>query len=666
MKKKFNARLLSSIIAVLLFACTGVSFAEDIDIYRSKGRNNVMMVIDNSGSMTWPVYDEEVDYGALMKGMTDEHLAFVENDCRDGKIWWDKDRAGNDYDRLNPDGIYLVSTWAEYNVVRIIDSDKFEKSISEISDLMENRGDEADPAVNRRYPLLTNAVVPAVNGSGKQWTVEDTSTIDTDKDQHILFPVGITMDLEGRGVETPSSVKGIVLPNFQDIPLHKVITNPDTGETNDAGFLGILKSAGYYFSGVFEKIGTDLVFTPDGSEFAETGFGGKRVYLFATGNWLNFIKLIEDFKIVESLNSYANEGYYNHQHYKAWRCLCFSRPDYIKPFVCGSRDEGSEHKIKSRMEIAAAAIKGVLEKTENTINWGITVFNGKSGGKLIAPVGTGNEELINRIKGIQFNDASPLGEAIQDAYNFNADQFRMDPLYNECQMNYFLVVTDGYPSEDDDWDRIRDSTASDYPNPEFGFCPGGYRSECLFYGDSDTWPDENHCDDLAHWLQNEATYRHALNIIDFSLNNPLMLDMADAGSGIYQTVYSERQIISSFSNFGTIISSSASFSAPVIPVDQANRTQSGENLYMVFFRPEEKSAWAGNLKKYGLSYLTRGKGDCNRKEPEWVVIGKDGLPAVDCDGIFKPKSISFWSKEPDGESVISGGAGECLMARISE
>jgi hypothetical protein len=219
MKKIVEDRRISHILAVLLFFCCAASFAEDIDIYRSKSKNNVMMVIDNSGSMTWPVYDDEVDYGSVMKGMAAGHLAFDENDCRNGKLWWDKDKLGSDYDRLNPDGIYLVSTWVEYNVVRIIDSGKSEKRFSEISDLIENRGEESDPAVNRRYPLLTNAVVPALNGSGKLWTVEDPSTIDTDKDQHILFPAGITMDMEGRGVET-SSVKGIRLPNFQDYEYH--------------------------------------------------------------------------------------------------------------------------------------------------------------------------------------------------------------------------------------------------------------------------------------------------------------------------------------------------------------------------------------------------------------------------------------------------------------
>ncbi|MFO7559201.1 MAG: PilC/PilY family type IV pilus protein [Desulfobacterales bacterium] len=664
MKKFFDGRLLSHVLAALLFVCTGQSSAEDIDIYRGQNGKNVMMVIDNSGSMTWPVYDEEVDYGALMKGMMDEHLVLDENDCRDGKLWWDTDRSGNDYDRLNPNGVYLVSTWAEYNAVQLVDSEKIEKWFSVISDPIENRGDETDPEANRRYPLLTNAIVPAVNGSGKQWTIEDPSTIDIDKDQHILFPDGITMDMDGREVETPSTVKGFRLPNFQDISLCNLITNPDTGETTDTGFLGILKSTGYYFSGLFEEIGADLVFTPDESKLAEAGFGGKRVYLFATGNWLNFIKLIEDFRVVESLDLYAKEGYYNHQHDKAWRCLCFSRPDYGKPFVCGSSDAGSEDKIKSRMEITAAAIKEMLGKTGKTINWGITVFNGNNGGKLIAPVGTDPQELLNRIEEIQFNDASPLGEAIQDAYNYNSVQFRKDPLYDECQVNTFFVVTAGYPSEDDEWDRIRDATALDYPDPEFGFCPEGYRSECLYYGDSEPWQDENHCDDVAHWLRNEATYRHTLHIIDFSLNNPLMMDMAEAGSGVYQAGCSARQLLSSFSNLGTIISSSASFSPPVIPVDPANRTQSGENLYMAFFRPEEKTAWAGNLKKYGLRYLTRGQGDCNRRHPEWVVTGKDGLPAVDCDGIFKPKSISFWAKEADGESVISGGAGECLMERF--
>ena len=65
--------------------------------------------------------------------------------------------------------------------------------------------------------------------------------------------------------------------------------------------------------------------------------------------------------------------------------------------------------------------------------------------------------------------------------------------------------------------------------------------------------------------------------------------------------------------FSDILSRGVSHVAPVVSVDEANRTQSGDRLYMAFFKPIGDNYWQGNLKKYGLDYRVRD--DCGRTDP---------------------------------------------------
>jgi VCBS repeat-containing protein len=122
----------------------------------------------------------------------------------------------------------------------------------------------------------------------------------------------------------------------------------------------------------------------------------------------------------------------------------------------------------------------------------------------------------------------------------------------------------------------------------------------------------------------------------------------------------EQQLTRTFSD---IVSRGVSHVAPVVSVDEANRTQSGDKLYMAFFKPLTENYWQGNLKKYGLDYLART--ECGRTVPEWTVTDANDIVAGLCDGTFKSSSQSYWSSEVDGASVNKGGVGARLLARQS-
>ncbi len=117
-------------------------------------------------------------------------------------------------------------------------------------------------------------------------------------------------------------------------------------------------------------------------------------------------------------------------------------------------------------------------------------------------------------------------------------------------------------------------------------------------------------------------------------------------------------------SFKALISKGISYTKAVVSVDETNGAQSGEDIYMAYFRPpletdKEPYQWRGNLKKYKLEYLERT--DCpDRTGSEWTVVDKNGNMAVDCDGTFLETSVSYWSANADGGSIDRGGAGEML------
>ena len=101
----------------------------------------------------------------------------------------------------------------------------------------------------------------------------------------MLFP-SITEDIDdGSTIDAAYTGHGQRLKLAQDIPLTNLEIDPRTGIVTDRGFLGSLRTAGFYFAGVFEKSGGNIDFT-DLDSAAELYNDQERVYLFATGKWL--------------------------------------------------------------------------------------------------------------------------------------------------------------------------------------------------------------------------------------------------------------------------------------------------------------------------------------------------------------------------------------------
>src|SRR5690606_28043324 len=79
------------------------------------------------------------------------------------------------------------------------------------------------------------------------------------------------------------------------------------------------------------------------------------------------------------------------------------------------------------------------------------------------------------------------------------------------------------------------------------------------------------------------------------------------------------------------------FVAPVVPVSQTNRTESGNSIYIAMFAPREgQQDWPGNIKKYNLD---RNNGTICNKGSSTCTIGGQGAATL-ADGTLRSDAMS--------------------------
>ena len=643
--------ILSLCMAVILAAMLGPGnvLADDVDVYRTSVKNSAMLVIDNSGSMSWPVYDGTYDYANFMEWMLDPagdgSVAALATDSGNAypsgaasNAWWDADGTGpTTYDRLVPDRIYLVSSDVGHNLITYTDSEGVSQQVSALGDVMWRTGSGGS---NFREEWIKNGIVELKNSAGDYWTLPsvDTSdpaegsaatlvtstTIETvqdagDSKYYVVYPTN-TFNIVGGG-SVDDAFAGQRLKNAQDTLFVNQVADPRTGTVTDRGFVGTLKTSGYYFSGLFEKSGGAMDFTD-----VKTNWVANTVYVFATGRWLNFIKLVEDFNAV----TYSAWYNYSFQQTLAWRNICDKsmgtteplytstatqilshdpevsdypntptgdfekqpqgapgtkttpaieppgtvahvkvRFEYIDTDYCGSGTDndyvdlqdangnsllairgqqilqdgsagsgaavstdggvtwtstnpldadgytqaintnkirvvwhngstegcsgydrgfkivgykytdqvataagdylctngssGYGYKIRSRMDVAKSAMKKVVDETKDLLKWGVTSFN--TSPRVVKALGGTSSQVITAISSLTPSGGTPLGKALQDAYDdSNYDFYETNSDEAQCAKKYIIAMSDGFPTGDDDWDRI--DTAKD-GNPDF-------------------------------------------------------------------------------------------------------------------------------------------------------------------------------------------------------
>ena len=315
----------------------------------------------------------------------------------------------------------------------------------------------------------------------------------------------------------------------------------------------------------------------------------------------------------------------------------------------------------SRINVAKTVVKNLIETTSG-VRFGLMRFNNDQGGRIVKGCGSATtSELTTAVDGFTASDWTPLGETLAEAGLYfagmnswyNSGVSYTSPMTDRCQKNYIILMTDGEPTQDNDWRLssgayINGDTIGDYDND--GNDPGTYAS----YG-------TDYLDDVAKYLyvndcnpslgtgtsferQNIITYT-----IGFKSEQQLLQDTATNGGGAYYTAQNISGLNEAFQQIMSNISEqNAVFVSPVVPVSRMNRAYAGNYIYVGFFKPQQTGRWLGNLKKYGLD----SNGD---------LIDADGTAATLADGRIIDNARSYWSTTADGSNVASGGTGGVLM-----
>jgi type IV pilus assembly protein PilY1 len=228
------------------------------------------------------------------------------------------------------------------------------------------------------------------------------------------------------------------------------------------------------------------------------------------------------------------------------------------------------------------------------------------------------------------------------------------PIEYWCQPNFVILMTDGQSNHDDDW-SLMTSVIGDYD------------------GDGEEAITANrYLDDVAKFLyeedlradmegkQNIVTYTIAFSMTDGPAKD-LVESAAEKGGGQYYTADNFDQLKWAFQNIlGEILEISTSYTAPVIPISQMEKTSSGSSVYLSLFKPTRNAFWKGNVKKFGLATADSGSihvGD---------VIDKNGNLATDANGRILDAAVSYWGSSPDGGETELGGVGEVLLNRTAD
>jgi len=352
----------------------------------------------------------------------------------------------------------------------------------------------------------------------------------------------------------------------------------------------------------------------------------------------------------------------------------------------------SEYTMKPRLDAVRDAILFVVDDTRGQINWALSGFDNTDygdGADIKQPFNPEHanddavrENIIVQLNKFEADGGTPLGEAMQDIFNHF---HKKDKDFSECSRQFCILISDGYPSMDTEWDRMDTGVTIDdkdedgwTSDPSQGSVVDNYLDDVTKYMYTHVFRDPGLGDPFGAIIDDpENSFDNiTTHTLSFAQDLPLLVNAAEDGGGISLAANNGQQMINALRSLAMLAIKSASYVAPVISVDTANKMQSGEWLYMAFFKPTS-DRWVGNLKKYRLAKKIKA-GSCPGREEkeEWVVsdsinytAGMDDLDAndaVDCDGQFLTDSISFWSEKIDGGEVTKGGVGKLLQDRVKE
>ncbi len=244
----------------------------------------------------------------------------------------------------------------------------------------------------------------------------------------------------------------------------------------------------------------------------------------------------------------------------------------------------------TRIIVGKAAINAVMQQAPG-LRYGLMTFNGDTGGIVQAVPGSAIADIATATNNVSAGGNTPTAETMLDALI----QFRDGNwIEYDCQQNFLVVVTDGYPTQDLNipaWIGDQDGDGRE---------PG----DCASIGAIDGTNCSDYMDDVAYYMANtdlrddfEGDQNVFTYTIGFGIDAPLLLDTAANGRGLYQSAFNFQSLVQSLGNvLGDIVNRISAGAAVAV----VSTEQSGDGtLFRGKFMP---GRWWGWFEAYDLPY----------------------------------------------------------------
>ncbi len=321
-----------------------------------------------------------------------------------------------------------------------------------------------------------------------------------------------------------------------------------------------------------------------------------------------------------------------------------------------------------KIEYTKAVIRSFLD-TAKGLKVGLMIFNDSEGGHIVSDVveltAENKASLKASVSDLRPETWTPLAETLweaglyfkgADSY-FNSPKKYTSPIQFACQKNYIILITDGNSTQD------QNSVLSDNLGSDPDYVSSHYTDNGSDYLDNVAQYLYN--TDLISTMdgkQNVTTYTIGFSfdpseIGDGKYAKDLLDRAATAGGGKFFYAESATALADSFQNIvGSILEKTSMYVAPIVPVNQMERTASQDKIYFALFKPVQNKMWSGNIKKFGIAQ--------NNDSARGIVIGdiidSTGSKATDDKGEILDSAVSFWGTNADGSKVEMGGVGALM------
>ncbi len=248
----------------------------------------------------------------------------------------------------------------------------------------------------------------------------------------------------------------------------------------------------------------------------------------------------------------------------------------------------------TRQMVANTAVKAIINQA-NGLRYGLARFNNNDGGQIVAPCGTTIPDLENIVDNMVADTWTPTAETMMDILRYFKDP--SGPIQYECQKNFVIVVTDGYPTQDlnvPSWIGDQDGDGREPGDCEqIGLPPGSNGQNCSDY-----------LDDVAYYLahndmRSDLTGEQNVSVytIGFGVDAPLLNEAAVNGDGLYRVAWDLNTLIQELGTvLGDIVNRISSGAAVAVV---STETGSDSHLYRGKFMP---GMWQGFMEAYSLPY----------------------------------------------------------------